>query len=204
MTLAIFSDSLPGTQAHVHLLGSATNAKTLQAIHTSAFMLSFDEHAPEPALKPIGDSKTSLNGDGIRDFSERLWKAGGAGFAEGEAANRWWDKPLQWVVFSNGEAGFIGEHSCMDGTPTARLNDFVSKRLLTNKPKPIGEGDVAPRESPAVSPLSFELDDKSLKAIEAAKKEFAAHVDPYKVFYLHYGRYGKEGIKKMKTSPDGW
>lgn len=26
----------------------------------------------------------------------------------------------------------------------------------------------------------------------------------YGVSYLHYGRYGKEGIKKMKTSPDGW
>lgn len=33
----------------------------------------------------------------------------------GEGANRWWDKSLMWIVFKNGEAGFVGEHSCMDG-----------------------------------------------------------------------------------------
>lgn len=43
------------------------------------------------------------------DFSKRLW------FGREEAGNRWWDKPLQWTVFKNGEAGFAGEHSCMDG-----------------------------------------------------------------------------------------
>ncbi|ORY45846.1 acyltransferase ChoActase/COT/CPT [Leucosporidium creatinivorum] len=190
--------------AHVHLLGSARNAETIASIHSSAFVLAFDDATPEPKLKPIAEGSKSLTSPGICDFSERIWKAGGAGFGEGEAANRWWDKPLQWIVFANGEAGFIGEHSCMDGTPTARLNDFLSKRLLTQKPSPIGASDPPPSASPAVKSLPFDLDDKSLKAIESAKKEFADHVGQYKVHYLHYGRYGKEGIKKMKTSPDGW
>lgn len=166
-------------------------------IHSAAFVLAFDEHRPEPA--PL-----SQDTRGICDFSERIWKAGGAGFKEGEAANRWWDKPLQWIVFANGESGFIGEHSCMDGTPTARLNDFLSKRLLTNKPEPVGAGQPDAKETPAVEPLKWELSKDNLAAIESAKDEFAKHVEPYKVFYCHYGRYGKEGIKKMKTSPDGW
>jgi len=84
------------------------------------------------------------------------------------------------------------------------LNDFLSKRLLTQKPSPIGASDPPPSASPAIKSLPFDLDDKSLQAIESAKKEFADHVGQYKVHYLHYGRYGKEGIKKMKTSPDGW
>lgn len=77
-------------QAHVHLLGSATNAATISAIHTSAFVLAFDEAKPTPALKPIKEGASSLTSEGICDFSERLWKAGGKGFGEGEGANRWW------------------------------------------------------------------------------------------------------------------
>lgn len=132
------------------------------------------------------------------------------------------DKPLQWIVFANGEAGFIGEHSCMDGTPllrsrsctslmqgfagtpTARLNDFISKRLITNKPTVIGAADPAPSAQPKIAELKFELDPKALGMIESATKEFAEHVGQFEVFYLKYGRYGKDGIKAMKTSPDGW
>jgi hypothetical protein len=33
-------------------------------------------------------------------------------------SNRWFDKPLQFIVNDNGTAGFMGEHSMMDGTPT--------------------------------------------------------------------------------------
>lgn len=90
------------------------------------------------------------------------------------------------------------------GTPTARLNDFLSKRLLTQKPSPIGANDPAPSASPEIKPLEFELDSKSLEAIEKGKKEFAEHVEQYDLNYLHFGRYGKNGIKAQKTSPDGW
>ena len=29
------------------------------------------------------------------------------------------------IVFKNGKSGFLGEHSCMDGTPTLRMTEFV-------------------------------------------------------------------------------
>ena len=103
-------------QAHSHLISSSsTNAATLATIRTSAFVLSLDNATPSPALEPLAHSATNKSSEGIKEFSERLWKAGGASMGPGEAANRWWDKPLQWVVFANGESGFIGEHSCMDG-----------------------------------------------------------------------------------------
>lgn len=230
-------------QAHVHLLGSATNAETIASIHSSAFVLAFDDATPEPKIKPVAEGSKSLSSPGICDFSERIWKAGGAGFEEGEAANRWWCVCFSFELsllnshssIFPGTSRFSGSSSptarlassastrawmvsdlsflsrCLadftrlfTGTPTARLNDFLSKRLLTQKPSPIGASDPPASASPTVKSLPFDLDDKSLKAIESAKKEFADHVGQYKVRYLHYGRYGKEGIKKMKTSPDGW
>lgn len=191
-------------EAHMHLIDSSViNATTLATIRTSAFVVALDQATPEPALLPLASSPTSRSSEGIKEFSERLWKAGGATIGAGEGANRWWDKPLQWIVFSNGESGFIGEHSCMDGTPTARMNDFISKRLLTDSPSPVGVG-YSSAIIPEVSPLHWQLDAKAQAQIQAATTEFAAATGRYAVHYVNYGRYGKDGIKKMKTSPDGW
>ncbi|SGY41705.1 BQ5605_C003g02542 [Microbotryum silenes-dioicae] len=193
------------TDAYEHLIQDAGNKQVIDEISKSAFVVAFDQHRPEPAMEKVeGKGGKNMSGEGIRDFSERLWKAGGQGKGIGEGANRWWDKPQQWVVFVNGESGFIGEHSCMDGTPTARLSDFVSKRLLTRQPVEVGSSDPAPKSSPTIEALDFHVDAQTKHAIEKGKKEFEKHVGGHEVFYLHYGRYGKEGIKRNKTSPDGW
>lgn len=84
------------------------------------------------------------------------------------------------------------------------MNDFISKRLITNSPTPVGAEIIAAPSVPATSVLPFELDQQSLTHIQEGTKEFSAHVGNYKLHYLKYGRYGKDGIKKMKTSPDGW
>ncbi|GAA5866276.1 hypothetical protein JCM8547_007226 [Rhodosporidiobolus lusitaniae] len=171
-------------EAHSHLSSSSSNASTLRAIETAAFVICLDEASPEPSTE-----------SGIIEFSKRLWKG------EDEGGNRFWDKPLQWVVFANGEAGFIGEHSCMDGTPTARLNDLLTKRLLSGTP-PSYESSFSAAPSP--KPLPFELDSTSLSHIADAETEFAEHIKPYDVHYTSYMRYGKDGIKKTGNSPDGW
>lgn len=48
-------------------------------------------------------------------------------------------------MYENGRSGFLGEHSCMDGTPTLRLNEFVLASIALNK-IPLGEtpADLAP------------------------------------------------------------
>lgn len=84
--------------AHGHLVASSpTNVATLREIHHAAFVIALDEATPDP-----------WSGDrGLEQWSKLLWTGGP------EGGNRWWDKPLQWVVYKNGETGCIGEHSCM-------------------------------------------------------------------------------------------
>ena len=41
--------------------------------------------------------------------------------------NRYWDKTMQVVVFGNGKASFIGEHSRCDGMPTTHLLDATRR-----------------------------------------------------------------------------
>ena len=51
----------------------------------------------------------------------------------GDGQNRFFDKPLQYIVNDNGTSGFMGEHSMMDGTPTHRLNDYANMVIFNNK-----------------------------------------------------------------------
>jgi carnitine O-acetyltransferase len=60
----------------------------LEAIETSLFVLCLDEH------KPTSDSS---NPEAMQDFSRQLW--------HGNGHNRFFDKPIQWVVFDSGESG---------------------------------------------------------------------------------------------------
>lgn len=75
------------------------------------------------------------------------------------------------IVYDNGRSGFLGEHACMDGTPTLRMNEFVLASLAS------GKADLGPTRAntsrlPGVEELVFELDDKVHKAVKDAESRF--------------------------------
>lgn len=49
----------------------------------------------------------------------------------GDGKNRWYDKTMQFIVFENGKAGFLGEHAMMDATPLFRMSEFVCGRFVS-------------------------------------------------------------------------
>lgn len=63
---------------------SYENAKSLERIHSAAFVLCLDETAPITN----------------EEISKACW--------HNEGVNRWYDKALQLIVFENGRAGFLG------------------------------------------------------------------------------------------------
>ena len=129
------------------------------------------------------------------------------------------------IVFENGKSGFLGEHSCMDGTPTLRMTDFMLGALAQKK---IDLGAERTPETgkdlPAPQELHFALDVKSERNITASEAEFDKLVGAHDMEVrcavllldclidhilpssqvLHYEGYGKEYIKKFKASPDAW
>ena len=77
------------------------------------------------------------------------------------------------IVFENGKSGFLGEHSCMDGTPTLRMNEFVLASLAAKKidlghPRTPETG----KELPAPSELKFVVNETISKHVEAANTAF--------------------------------
>lgn len=122
----------------------------------------------------------------------------------GNGRNRFYDKQ-QLIVFDNGRSGFLGEHSCMDGTTTLRMNEFMLATIA------LGKADLgAPRSNttgadlPQPTELKFAVNSEVQGLIQGAEKRFDELIGQHDLRVLHYEGYGKNLIKKFKASPDAW
>ncbi|CAL1713056.1 unnamed protein product [Somion occarium] len=162
------------------LAASPSNAASLEAIESAMVIVCLDD------TSPITREQTS-------------W-----GCWVGDGRNRFYDKH-QVIVFENGKSGFLGEHSCMDGTPTLRMTEFLLASLVHNKV------DLGPERTPDTGKnleppkeLKLVLDAKVEKYVKEAEQNFDKLVGSHDLEVLHYDKYGKELIKKFKASPDAW
>ncbi|KAI8327593.1 acyltransferase ChoActase/COT/CPT [Chlamydoabsidia padenii] len=167
------------TDARESLLAAhGDNKSALEKIESASFVVCLDDYSPV-----------------TRDeLSRACW--------HGDGRNRFFDKPLQFVVFENGKAGFIGEHSCMDGMVTARLNNFICENLAKNK---VYHGTVSVRPSlPQPTEIQFRIDAAVNKHLALAEKNFDDAIANHDLTVLAFNGLGKNQIKKFKCSPDAF
>lgn len=154
------------------------NEASLNAIESASFVVCLDEAAPVT----------------LEERARQYW--------HGDGANRWYDKPLQFIINDNGTSGFMGEHSMMDGTPTHRLNDFVGDMIFNNK---LDFSDPSVRaELPEPSVINFHISKEVEQEIQRATKDFARVIGEHELRVQAYQGYGKGMIKKFKCSPDAY
>lgn len=162
-----------------HLIeSSSTNAASLNEIETASMVLCMDDTSPVTK----------------EEASRACW--------HGDGQNRFYDKPLEFIVFENGKAGFLGEHSMMDATPTSSLCDFVCSRLDTNKIEHYEDRQVRSIADPVK--LAFVLDAQLKSSIDETLRDFNAVVDKHEVTICAMEAYGKNFIKKLAVSPDAY
>ncbi|ORX42889.1 acyltransferase ChoActase/COT/CPT [Hesseltinella vesiculosa] len=167
------------TDARAALLtASAENKTALELIESSSFVVCLDDTAPA-----------------TRDeLSRACW--------HGDGRNRYFDKPLQFVVFENGKAGFIGEHSCMDGMVTCRLNNFVCEGIAKNK---LDHGRESVRPAlPQPKEIQLVTDVAVQRYLNRAEKNFDEAIANHELTVLAYNGLGKRQIKQFKCSPDAF
>ncbi|EAU85810.1 carnitine acetyl transferase [Coprinopsis cinerea okayama7 len=162
------------------LAASSKNASLLQKIESAMIVVVLDDVAPV-----------------TRDqVSWHTWT--------GNARNRFFDKH-QIVIYENGKSAFLGEHSCMDGTPTLRMNEFILASIDKGKidltPKlyeQVIDNVAAPEE------LVFETNKEVEEAVNGALERYERLIGGHDLQVLHYEGYGKELMKQFKLSPDAW
>ncbi|KAJ3057991.1 Carnitine O-acetyltransferase mitochondrial, partial [Quaeritorhiza haematococci] len=120
----------------------------------------------------------------------------------GDGRNRFFDKSLQFIIFDNGKAGFNGEHSMMDATPTSRICEFILEGLDKGKID-LGAPTVA-SDLDIPSRLEFDLTPDLDRAITWASRKFDALAEQHELRVVVYEGYGKNLVKKLKCSPDAY
>ncbi|KAJ5325456.1 uncharacterized protein N7506_008558 [Penicillium brevicompactum] len=156
----------------------AANELALQDIESAGFVICLDD------AKPVT----------LAERAEQYW--------HGDGSNRWFDKPLQFIINDNGSAGFMGEHSMMDGTPTHRLNDHVNN-LIFNKKIDLSAKSIRSQLADP-KPINFKLNDASNEAIDIAAQYHRKQIASHELVVQAYQGYGKGLIKKFKCSPDAF
>ncbi len=167
------------TDARAVLLDAAPgNAAALEAVESASFTVCLDDAAPVT----------------LEERAHAYW--------HGDGQNRWYDKPLQFIVNDNGTSGFMGEHSMMDGKPTHRLNDYVNDVIFNNK---IDFSDPTVRSSiPDPTPITFTVTKDVQAEIDRAVKDFNDLIGQHELAVQAYQGYGKGLIKKFRCSPDAY
>ncbi|WRT63165.1 uncharacterized protein IL334_000068 [Kwoniella shivajii] len=178
------------TDARDHLISLSPSNKTAIETIDSAILLVCLDDGPAPS------------NDDSRAWS--LWAGGHDRSSQGKGFNRWFDKH-QIIVDSDGETGFNGEHSMLDGTPTLRLNEFMLASLQAGKiPLELPESERSKQPMPKVEELEFELDGNLKEIVKKSQAGFGKEMELQDLKMVHFQGYGKELIKTHKVSPDAW
>ncbi|KAJ3372960.1 Carnitine O-acetyltransferase mitochondrial [Allomyces arbusculus] len=167
---------------HGQLAAIPGNQEALEAIEASAFVLCLDDSAPVTRSQV---ARAAWHGDG---------------------RNRWFDKPVQLLVWANGKAALNGEHAMMDATPTGRLAEWIAKRAAGLPPVQVGH-DARPVLESALPPptkIEFMVTSRLAQAVREAEVRFDTDVAHHDLFVMAWDGYGKELIKTFKVSPDGF
>lgn len=110
------------------------------------------------------------------------------------------DKPVNFVVFDNVQAGLVGEHSVMDGTPTVRLCDEILEALHSPH---FDHGLPSSASLAPPQPLDWVLTPSLTAALERATDAGKALLSSQAMSY-HLTSYGKSLIKSFQFSPDSY
>lgn len=154
----------------------ASNAAVLEVIQASSFLVCLDDASPVT----------------LEERAHQYW--------HGDGSNRWFDKPLQFIVNDNGTSGFMGEHSMMDGTPTHRLNDYANMLIFTNKLDLTNSSVRSDLPEPVA--LNFHVNHDLGQAIDTALTNFRSLISQHELKVQAFQGYGKGLIKRFKCSPD--
>lgn len=150
---------------------AAGNADALDTIETALFCLCLEDFAP-------ADTQQACDN-----------------LLHGDSANRWFDKAVSFIVFSDGTAGINVEHCELDGTTIIGFTDAVLSDERTPREAPEG--------TPAFEAVEFVLDDGLREDARAAGEAFAAYADATATRTVAFD-FGADTVKQLGMSPDAF
>ncbi|XP_029933172.1 choline O-acetyltransferase b [Myripristis murdjan] len=172
-------------QARDVLIKDPTNRKSLEVIESCLFVVCLDEPS---GLEPSDTNRALL-----------MLHGGGR---EKNGANRWYDKPMQFVVGMDGVCGVVCEHSPFEGIVLVQCSEYLMKYLTTSPSKLTRSSSIA--DLPPPRRLLWKCNSHIQGLLAASTGRLQRLVNNLDMDAYKFKFYGKEFIKKQKMSPDAF
>ncbi|KFP08839.1 Choline O-acetyltransferase, partial [Egretta garzetta] len=143
----------------------------------------------------------SPSGVELNDTNMALQLLHGGGYHK-NGANRWYDKPMQFVVGRDGVCGTVCEHSPFDGIVLVQCTEHLLKHMKESSKKLVRADSVS--ELPAPRRLRWKCSPEIQAHLASSAEKLQRIVKNLDFIAYKFEAYGKEFIKKQKISPDAY
>ncbi|MEE6488660.1 hypothetical protein FKM82_015304 [Ascaphus truei] len=172
-------------QAREILMKDSTNRDSLDMIERCMCLVCLDA--------PTGMELNDTN------RAQQLLHGGGY---DKNGANRWYDKPMQFVVGRDGVCGTICEHSPFDGIVLVQCTEHLLKYMKSSPKKLVRADSVS--ELPAPRRLRWKCSPEIQGHLASSAEKLQRIVNNLDFTVYKFKEYGKEFIKKQRMSPDAY
>ncbi|XP_066536089.1 choline O-acetyltransferase [Hoplias malabaricus] len=172
-------------EARSVLVKDSTNRDSLDMIERCLCLVCLDE----PCGMEMSDTNRAL-----------MMLHGGGKYKNG--ANRWYDKPMQFVVGEDGCCGVVCEHSPFEGIVLVQCTEYLLKYMIGSPSKLVRAASVS--ELPAPRRLRWKCSTEIQACLTASASKLQRLVENLDMNVYKFGGYGKEFIKTQKMSPDAY
>ncbi|XP_052655735.1 choline O-acetyltransferase isoform X2 [Harpia harpyja] len=172
-------------EARTILMKDSTNRDSLDMIERCICLVCLDS----PSEVELSDTNMAL----------QLLHGGGY---HKNGANRWYDKPMQFVVGRDGVCGTVCEHSPFDGIVLVQCTEHLLKHMKESSKKLVRADSVS--ELPAPRRLRWKCSPEIQARLASAAEKLQRIVKNLDFIAYKFENYGKEFIKKRKISPDAY
>ncbi|XP_069652241.1 choline O-acetyltransferase isoform X2 [Haliaeetus albicilla] len=172
-------------EARTILMKDSTNRDSLDMIERCICLVCLDS----PSEVELSDTNMAL----------QLLHGGGY---HKNGANRWYDKPMQFVVGRDGVCGTVCEHSPFDGIVLVQCTEHLLKHMKESSKKLVRADSVS--ELPAPRRLRWKCSPEIQARLASAAEKLQRIVKNLDFIAYKFENYGKEFIKKQKISPDAY
>ncbi|KAG5855467.1 hypothetical protein ANANG_G00049350 [Anguilla anguilla] len=172
-------------EARSALMKDSTNRDSLDAIERCLCLVCLDD--------PSGVEPTDTN--------RALQMLHGGGHNK-NGANRWYDKPMQFVIGADGVCGVVCEHSPFEGIVLVQCSEYLLKYMKGSPSKLVRAASVS--ELPAPRRLHWKCSPEVQGFLASSADRLERSVRNLDMDAYKFKIYGKEFIKKQKMSPDAY
>uniref|UniRef100_A0A3Q2Q1Z7 Choline O-acetyltransferase n=1 Tax=Fundulus heteroclitus TaxID=8078 RepID=A0A3Q2Q1Z7_FUNHE len=116
--------------------------------------------------------------------------------------NRWYDKPMQFIVGADGCCGVVCEHSPFEGIVLVQCTEYLLKYMIGSPSKLVRAASVS--ELPVPRRLRWKCSPEIQKLLTSSADKLHRLVKNLDMNVHKFSDYGKQFIKQQKMSPDAY